>query len=272
MARIRRLIAQAAAARVGADAAALAFSFLFSLVPLLLFLAALTGALHLPGPAHLLSGGGAAVPAPVRRVLEQSLGRLARRPDAAALSVGVVGYLWGMSGAVRQALAAVRRAYDGPLGPAAPWWWAYAWSLALSVSLGAVLVGEVALTLIGRGALAWLAARAGLSVPVALLDGMRWTGVCAVFVVVVALLYRLAPERPGAVWPGSLAALALWLAASVALNLYAPRLMATSLVYGALGGVIVLLLYLYVLGVAIVLGAHVNAAWRPPADEGGPGR
>ncbi len=247
--------------------AALAYSFLFSLVPLLLFLAALTGALHLPGPGHLVtSGAGSVVPAAVRRVLERELARVLARPDPAALSIGVVGYVWGMSGAVRQALAAVRSAYDGPLAASPPWWWSYAWSLGLSVSVGAVLVAEVALTLIGRGALMWLAARAGMSVPAALVDAGRWLGSLCVFVAIVALLYRLAPARTGAVWPGALVAVAVWLGASFALNVYAGRLAATSVVYGALGGVILLLLYLYVVAVAVVVGAHVNAAWRAPGD------
>lgn len=274
MTRLRRLAQRIGAGQVGLYGAALAYSFLFALVPLALFAAALAAALHVPSPARLMGAGGAGVvPAAVERVLSDSLGRLGRRSAPAALSLGVLGYLWGMSGAVRQALAAVRHAYDGPAAAAAPWLKTYAASLALSVTLGILLVGAVALTLLGRGALSWLAQRAGLGVPAAGLDAVRWLGVFAVFVAVVALLYRMAPDRPGPVLPGALFALVLWLGASLALNVYAPRLMATSVVYGALGGVILLLLYFYAVGLAVVVGAHVNAAWRPPdAGPAAPGQ
>jgi|GEM_PF-5274893 len=272
MATIRRVAVAVVRAPVGVYAAALAYSFLFSLVPLLLFLTALAGALHLPSLLRVVAADGA-LPGPVRAVLEQSLSRLAGRPSAALMSIGVVGYLWGMSGAVRQGIVAVRAGYAQGSGPAPPWWWAYAWSLVLSVTVGALFVLEVALTLAGDGVLAWAAARVGLALPLAVLAGVRWLGAVALFAAMVTLLYRLAPERGGPLLPGVIVAVGIWLGASLGLSLYAPRLVAASPVYGALGGVILLALYLDLVALAVVVGAHVNGAWRPPpADAAGPGR
>lgn len=265
---VRRFAARLSEAEVGVHAAALAYSFLFSLVPLVLLLAALLGELHLPGPGRLLATGPGAMLAPgVRGLLRQSVQSLLRRPNATALSLGALGYVWGMSGALRQLLGAVRRAYDGPAAAMPPWWWTYAWSLVLSASVGLLLIAEVALTLAGRALLASLLSAGGGAAPALVVEAVRWGGMLVLFVVLVAALYRLAPGRSGRVWPGALTALAAWLVASWALNQYVTRLAPTGLVFGTLGTVVLLLLYLYVVAIAVLLGAHLNAF----LGEGGAG-
>ena len=262
MAWMRRFAARLGAANVGTFAAALAYSFLFSLVPLVLLLASLLSLLHLPGPERLLTAGPGAMLAPaVRSLLRESLGALLKRPNAVGASIGLAGYIWGMSGALRQLLASVRRAYDGLEAPLPPWWWMYGWSLALAVSVGLLLVAEVALTLGGRALLLAIVSGIGAAPPALAIEALRWGGMLLLFVVLVAALYRLAPARPGRVWPGALAALAVWILASWALNLYVARLSPAGLVVGTLGTVVLLLLYLYVVAVAVLVGAHLNALW-----------
>jgi membrane protein len=78
-----------------------------------------------------------------------------------------------------------------------------------------------------------------------------------------ALLYRFGPSRAPARWrwatPGSLAAAILWLAGSLAFSIYVGKFAAYNQTYGTLGGVVVLLLWLFISAFAILLGAELNA-------------
>jgi membrane protein len=79
----------------------------------------------------------------------------------------------------------------------------------------------------------------------------------------IALLYRFGPSRAPARWrwltPGSLLATILWLVASLAFSFYAANFGAYNETYGALGGVIVLLMWLWLSALALLLGAELNA-------------
>ena len=78
-----------------------------------------------------------------------------------------------------------------------------------------------------------------------------------------ALLYRFGPSRAPANWrwvtPGSLTAAVLWLASSIAFSLYVAKFAAYNQTYGTLGGVVVLLMWLYISAFVILLGAELNA-------------
>jgi membrane protein len=78
-----------------------------------------------------------------------------------------------------------------------------------------------------------------------------------------AVIYRYAPDRHTAKWQwvtwGSAAAATLWLSASVLFELYVKNFSSYGALYGALGGVIVLIMWFYLGGFAVVLGAEINA-------------
>jgi len=90
-----------------------------------------------------------------------------------------------------------------------------------------------------------------------------WVLLFALVLLGLALLYRFGPSRAPASWrwltPGSLLATTLWLAASVAFSLYVGKFAAYNQTYGTLGGVVVLLMWLYISAFVILLGAELNA-------------
>ena len=82
-------------------------------------------------------------------------------------------------------------------------------------------------------------------------------------VVALAVLYRFAPSRAEAKWrwitPGSLLAAGLWLLTSLAFSFYVSNFGSYDAYYGALGGVVVALLWFYISAYAVILGAELNA-------------
>ncbi len=82
-------------------------------------------------------------------------------------------------------------------------------------------------------------------------------------VLALSLLYRYGPSRAEAKWrwitPGSLLAAGLWLAASLAFSFYVSNFGSYDAAYGALGGVVVALLWFFISAYAVILGAELNA-------------
>ena len=98
-----------------------------------------------------------------------------------------------------------------------------------------------------------------------------WAVLLALLLVGLAAIYRFGPSRARAlrrwVTPGSLAAAALWLAASAAFSLYVANFDSYNETYGALGGVIVLLMWLYISAFVVLLGAELNAELQLPTGR-----
>jgi membrane protein len=91
-----------------------------------------------------------------------------------------------------------------------------------------------------------------------------WPVLALMMVFGLAVLYRLAPDRDDPKWRwaswGAVIATALWLVGSAAFALYASNFGSYDETYGSLGGVVVLLLWLYITALVVVLGAEINAA------------
>ena len=92
---------------------------------------------------------------------------------------------------------------------------------------------------------------------------LRWILLWLFAALGLAIIYRYAPSRENARWRwvtwGSVIAATLWLVSSVLFSLYVRNFGSYGKTYGALGGVIVLIMWFYLQGYAIVLGAEFNA-------------
>jgi membrane protein len=171
--------------------------------------------------------------------------------------IGIVGALWTTSSAMAHLVTAVTIAYRGDDTRG----FVKKRALALALTGGAVLFGIVII-----GLLAFLPALIG--------DWPGWTQwllsivsfpvMLAAFMVALALLYRIAPERqePGwrvASW-GAVIAAVLWLVASLGFSFYARYFGSYNATYGTLAGIVVLLLWLLISFAVVIVGAEINAA------------
>ena len=96
-------------------------------------------------------------------------------------------------------------------------------------------------------------------------------------IVMIALLYYASPNAKlrgvKSILPGSVLALVVWLIASAAVAFYVANFGSYNKTYGALGGVVIFLVWLWLTNVAILLGAELNAERERSRqlEEGTPG-
>lgn len=96
-----------------------------------------------------------------------------------------------------------------------------------------------------------------------LLSWLRWPLLAVVSMLALAVIYRFAPDRARPRWEwvswGAAIATVLWLLASIGFTAYVEQTKSIEQTYGALGGIVVVLLWFFLTGFAIVLGAEINA-------------
>jgi membrane protein len=153
-------------------------------------------------------------------------------------------------------------------------------AIGLTIALSLFIVCSFVLVLVGPAAARWVADWFGLSPIVGLVwSVLRWPAMVACAVVGVDLVDHFAPNRRRARWslftPGALVATTLWILSSFGFKFYVSNFGHYTATYGAIGGAIVTLLWLYVSGFAVLVGAELNGVIESAARRAGhpaPGR
>ena len=126
-----------------------------------------------------------------------------------------------------------------------------------------LLLFTAGLMVIGPQAMEWLAGQVGMrELVVVLWTWLRWPVIVLMLMLVVALLYYVAPDVEQEfrfITPGSVLAVLVWILASVAFGVYVQNFADYNATYGSIGAIIVLLLYLYISAAVLLFGAELNA-------------
>jgi membrane protein len=146
------------------------------------------------------------------------------------------------------------------------------WGISILMGLGVtLLVGALAFATFGPEIGGYVRRLTGLpGVFLVFWGALSWALAFLAVTLALAILYYLAPnaELPFKwITPGGFAATVLMLAASVALNLYVSNIARYDQVYGQLGAVVVLMLWLYVTGLTVLIGVEMNAVLARIAEE-----
>lgn len=251
-------------------ASALAYQALFSLFPFLLFLIALIGFLQLPQFFDWLESQAFSVlPVQARDEVLPVIQQL-QQQKAGLLSVGILVALWSASAGVRSAMHALNAAYDVKEGR--PAWKTVTLSLLYTIGLAVLLLLIAGLMVTGPEVMRWIAGTVGLEqVVVTAWTWARWPVAAALMMVVVALVYYVAPDveqRFRFITPGSVLAVLFWIAASMGFGFYLRNFANYNAMYGSIGAVIVLLLYFYLSSAVLLFGAELNAVIEHRHPEG----
>lgn len=200
-------------------------------------------------------------PSTVQEIVAPAVRRLLQEGRADVVSVGIILALWSASRATEAVIDAMRIAYD--LERFRPGWKRRLVALALTIGLIGSLVVLMPALVAGPRLGARLAEPLGLSSAVeAAWEFVYWPMVAILGVGLLASFYQLALPR-NTRWrkelPGATLAVLTWILGSAGVRLYARWTLESGSTYGSLSAPLVLLLWLYVTGLAVLLGAELNA-------------
>jgi membrane protein len=243
-------------------AAQLAYYFFLALFPALLVLLALASFLPADDLVNRVVGLMQGVaPEEVLTIIREQLAKIADGRQGGLLSFGVLAALWSSSAAMVAIIDALNTAYDVEEGR--PWWKQRLTAILLTVGVALFILVSFALVVAGPQLAEFVAARVGLGAAFEWTwKLLQWPLAFALVATAIGLIYYFAPDvDQDFVWitPGSLVATLLWLAGSLAFRLYVVNFGSYNETYGAIGGVMVLLLWLYLTGLVVVIGAEMNA-------------
>jgi membrane protein len=188
------------------------------------------------------------------------------------LTFGLLTALWAASYGMGAISETLNSAYG--VKESRAWWRVRLTSIGLTIIIAVLTISALLLVLYGGGIGDALANRFGFSTAFTLAwKILQWPIVLAFVLVAFALIYYFAPDLKVQKWywitPGSLAGVALWLLVSFVFRLYLSYFDNYSVTYGSLGAVIVLMLWFYLTGTAILIGGGVNAEIEHAAAAAG---
>jgi len=252
--------AEAKADNVPLLAAGMAYYAFLAIFPALIAAVLLYGLFADPAQiAEQINSLGSALPGEVRTLVTEQLTMASGSGKAGfGAVVAILLALFSASGGVGNMMTAINTAYDedetrGFLKKRA---------IALALTLGALVffllvvtliaVVPAALQILGTNGIVWF-----------LVQVVRWLLIVVLISSALAVLYRVAPDRdaPKMRWTSVGAAIAtiLWIVASVGFSLYVANFGSYAKTYGAIAGIVILLLWLFITSYAILLGAEINA-------------
>jgi membrane protein len=245
-------------------AAALTYYGVLSIFPMLLALISLLGLFGQSATQPLLDNISSIAPGPAKDIVTQAIQNLQKSQGAAGVLffVGLAAALWSASGYVGAFMRASNDIWDVEEGR--PAWKTIPLRLGVTALL-LVLLTISALAVVLTGPLAkTIGDIVGLgSTAVTVWDIAKWPVLILLVSFMIALLYYAAPnvKHPKFQWvsPGSIMAVILWIAASALFAFYVASFSSYNKTYGALGGVIVFLTWLWITNNVILLGAEFNA-------------
>jgi membrane protein len=244
--------------------AALSYYFLGALFPMLLFLVSLVGVFAGPGSQMretIITGLGRLAPGSasdlVHRVIEQTF----KSSTGIKLAAGILGALWAASGGMSAVVTSLNVIYRTP--ESRPWWKQKLTVVGLTLALAALIIVALVLVLYGGKIGELIASYVGLSKIFAIAwKLLQWPVSFGAMFLSFSLIYYFAPNLKERRWywvtPGAVTGVAIWLLASLGFRIYLHFFNSYSATYGSLGAAVILMLWLYITGFAILIGGEVN--------------
>ncbi|RPF30564.1 YihY/virulence factor BrkB family protein [Streptomyces sp. TLI_185] len=245
-------------------AAALTYYGVLSLFPALLVLVSLLGITGKSATDKVLNNLRQLAPGSARDIITRAVEQLQNNAGTGSVMalVGIVLAVWSASGYVAAFIRAANAVYDMPEGR--PVWTILPMRIGVTVVL-MVLAVMSALIVVFTGALAHQTGQAlGIGdTALTVWSIAKWPVLVLLVTVMIAILYWATPNAKvkGFRWitPGSLLALAIWLAASAGFAFYVANFASYNKTYGTMAGVIVFLVWLWISNLAILLGLEFDA-------------
>ena len=216
------------------------------------------------------------LPAQTQELLSQQMHSLVEGSSGAlgvAAIVGLLLALWSASRGMSGLITAINIAYEEKERRS----FLKFNLIAIGLTLGLVVGGVLAIALIAVLPAAVQLLAVGSATKWLLLL-VQWPLLIVLVMAGLAVLYRFGPDRDKPQWrwvtPGAIAATVFWIVASIGFTVYVANFNSYDKTYGSLGGVVILLTWLYLSALMVLLGAVINAQserqTRKDSTEGAP--
>ena len=261
--------------RIFGRGAELAYYFLLALFPLLLFLTSVIGILLGSGTGlrhSLFEYLSAVLPGSAYDLVSKTMYEVSDASGGGKISFGILAALWAASNGMGAISDSLNAAYH--VEESRPWWKQRLTAVGLTIALGVLIISALVLVLYGGQIANWLAASFGFGDAFTILwKVLQWPIVLIFLLLGFALIYYWGPDLKDQDWkwvtPGAVVAVALWLLVSFGFKIYLHYFDSYSKTYGSLGAVIILMLWFYFTGVAILIGGEVNSDVEDEAAKEG---
>ena len=244
--------------------ASLAYYFLLAVFPMFLFLVSLVGVLAGPGSQlrhTIVTALGHVAPGSASEVVHRVVNQTFKSSGGLKLAAGIVGALWAASGGLSAVVTSLNVVYRTK--ETRPWWKQKLIVVGLTLALSLLIIVAIVLVLYGGRIGRLVASHVGLGTAFEMTWRMvQWPVILFAMFFSFSLIYHFSPNLKQHRWnwvsPGAVAGVILWLVASIGFRIYLHYFNRYSATYGSLGAVIILMLWLYLTGFAVLIGGEVN--------------
>lgn len=248
----------------------MAYYWFFSLFPLFIFLTALLAFLPLSNELdQWILALAKVLPREAHTLVLTTFHQITNEPRHGLLSFSILVTIWASSSGMEAIISSLNTAYD--VQTSRPWWKQRLLAIMLTLGLAMFIIAALTLIFFGSTISRQIAGAYGYNHLFNTLWNLaQWPIVIVLLLLALELIYYFAPNiRRGKYgyrlkWftPGTIFALAFWLMISFGFRYYVSEFGNYNATYGALGGVMVLMLWLYFTGIAILVGGEINSVTR----------
>jgi membrane protein len=253
-------------------ASALAYSWLFSIFPFLILLISLVPYL----PRSTTAQAQNAIDDVAKHILgkeadtiSSNVNYVVNRPHKGWLGIGLAVSLWVASGGMSMTMSALDKCYDVKVGRS--YFKQRFVAILLTLGVTVCMLFVIVLLPIGSGVMTWLRARGKITWPIEIqitwplelaFDLLRY-GLSLFFsIVVLGMVYYFGPsiqQKFRLISPGAVFSALVWILCDVLFRIYIDKYARYDQTYGAVGGVAILLLFFYLGGLVLLIGAEINS-------------
>ncbi|MGL4362110.1 MAG: YihY/virulence factor BrkB family protein [Cellulosilyticaceae bacterium] len=249
---------------IGARSAQMTYYWILAFFPFLIMLMTLLSYTTI-AEGELMTSLELIMPSTAMPLIEETIMQLVEYRSATLLSVGAIVSVWSSSAAVNVVIKGIHKAYSAT--DTRPFWIKKAISIGYTFVLLILLVGMIVLLVFGNNIGSYILkflVKNNFMYKV-LWDFSRFTLSLLVLLAGLYAIYRVVPRKhrkSNNVWPGTLFASFGLYGFSVLFAIYIDKFSKYSQMYGSIGGIFILIIWLYASGILILLGAEINALWQ----------
>ncbi|MBH0230325.1 YihY/virulence factor BrkB family protein [Halobacillus yeomjeoni] len=243
--------------------AAQAYYYLLSIVPMLILLLSILPYLNISAEAAMNTVTNF-LPEDTAEVFRENIINVVDKPNGGLLTVGILGTLWSASSGINAFIKSANEAYDVEETRS----FIKVRLLSIILTLGMIIGFVVALALPVFGDVIIGAIDRTLNLPdqtVIFFQVLRWAIGIVVMSAILMALYHFAPNKNipfKHVLPGAIITSILWQVISLAFSFYVSNFGNYTATYGSLGGVIILMLWFFLTGIILMVGAEINVIYH----------